>query len=82
MTQATNGSLYGGGFALPDAAAQVFGCSFSVGDNQDLLYGQVFFKQQPQHQPADGIGFACAGTCINEVDPCQGGADEIKGGWL
>jgi len=42
---------------------------------------QVFLKEEPQHQPADGIGLPRTRTCINEVEAFKGASEKIKGIW-
>ena len=70
---------------LSYTVTQVFSGSLSVGDNQYLLDGKIFFKKKPQYQAANGIGFTCTGTCINEVEATKGASGKIKGvgpAWL
>jgi hypothetical protein len=63
---------------LPDTASQIFGGSFSVGNNQDLLDAEVFFKKKAENQTADGIGFTGSGTGINEIEALERILGKVK----
>jgi len=64
---------------LPYAGTQVLGGSFSICDDQYLLYGQILFENQAEYQPADGKGFTCTRTCVYEVNTRKRAVDKVKG---